>query len=124
VIHFPCDHERAQDVAEETSNKDVEAASISEYNKGHSGSLEGEDQSDGDESLDIVSLKKKPSSSKKVPQIVLVTAGLILLTLAMAAMIKQPIFTTKYLTPVWLEMKTRVLSKANQIMKKAECLRR
>ena len=124
VIYFPCDHERAKDVTEETIDKGVEAASSSENNNDNSGSLEGEDQSDRDESLDIVSLKKKPSSSKKIPQIVLVTAGLLLLLLGMAAMIKQPIFTTKYLTPAWLEMKARMLSKADQIMKKAECLRR
>jgi len=124
VIHFPCDHEGAKHVAEETSNKGIEAASISVLNNGNSDSLEAEDQSDGEESLDVALLKKKPLSPKKIPQIVLVTAGLILLIWAMAAMSKRPIFTTKYLTQTWLEMKARVLSKTNLIMKKAECVRR
>jgi hypothetical protein len=125
VIHFPYEHARAKDTAEETSNKGVEADSVSENNDGNSGTLEREDQSDGNESLiNIGSLKKKPSSSMNILQIVLITAGALLLASAMATIIRQPIFSAKHMTPAWLEMKTRVLSKANQIIKKAECLRR
>ena len=123
VIHFPCEHERNKDIAEETNNKGVEVDSISESNNGDSDEQEDEGHGDGDELLEMVSLKKKPTSSRNILQIVLITAGLLLLASAMTAMIKQPIFSAQDLTQAWLEMKTRVLSKANQAMKKAECLR-
>jgi serine/threonine protein phosphatase PrpC len=123
VIHFPCETKRAKDIAEEARNKGVELGSISESNNSELVELEVEDDGDRDELLKTASLKKKTTSSGNLLQLLLLAAGLLLLAMAMAALIKQPVFPSKFLTQDWLGMKTRLLSKANQIVNKADCLR-
>ena len=120
VIHFPCEHERAKDIAEETSNNGVDEDAASESSNGNSDQVEVKDQGNGQESLKVVSQKKKPTAARSILPGVLV---LVVLTTAIAPTNKQLIFSAKDLTMVWVEIKARVLSTSNQVMKKAECLR-